>query len=305
MVVINARTGERQLIWSELDSNATTPAATALLIRPAKNLREGERYIVALRRLRGGGRQDACARGRAFRLYRDGVKTDSAAFERRRAAHGVDLPLAAPGGGQAARSLPGLGLHGGQRAVAVAASALDPRPRVRGARRPRPRRPAACRARRRSSRSTPSPTSPRRSSRNVARRVEGHVTVPCFLDRPAARPVPRYRLGADGLPQRIPGNIYGAAFICNMPALGHARASGAAVAVRARAVRRRGRGARGQRGAAGRREQRARLRRGLDRDVGERHPQRRRDPAPTCRASPAWRTASSRASSTSCSSAGR
>jgi hypothetical protein len=52
IVVINARTGRRHLIWAELDSNAGSPANTALLIHPGKNFREGERYIVALRRLR-------------------------------------------------------------------------------------------------------------------------------------------------------------------------------------------------------------------------------------------------------------
>src|SRR3954453_3698496 len=49
ILVINARTLRRQLIWTELDANASTPANTALLIHPGKNFREGERYIVALR----------------------------------------------------------------------------------------------------------------------------------------------------------------------------------------------------------------------------------------------------------------
>ena len=83
IVVINARTGRRQLIWSELDSNATSPAKTTLLIHPAKNLREGERYIVALRRLRGadGALLQPSA---AFRRYRDGIRTADRKFERRR-----------------------------------------------------------------------------------------------------------------------------------------------------------------------------------------------------------------------------
>ena len=51
VVVLDARSGKRQLIWAELDSSA--PASRrALFIRPAKNLREGRRYVVALRRLR-------------------------------------------------------------------------------------------------------------------------------------------------------------------------------------------------------------------------------------------------------------
>ena len=74
IVVINARTLRRQLIWAELDSNASTPADTALLIHPAKNLREGERYIVALRDLRGAD-GTLLQPSPAFRSYRDRIKT--------------------------------------------------------------------------------------------------------------------------------------------------------------------------------------------------------------------------------------
>ena len=52
VVVINARTGERQLVWSEIDSNPTDQRDVTLIIRPAKNFAEGERYIVALRNLK-------------------------------------------------------------------------------------------------------------------------------------------------------------------------------------------------------------------------------------------------------------
>src|SRR5215212_1753131 len=52
IVVFNARTGRRQPIWAELDSNVTTDAARMLLIRPAKNFTEGQRYVVVLRKLK-------------------------------------------------------------------------------------------------------------------------------------------------------------------------------------------------------------------------------------------------------------
>jgi hypothetical protein len=52
IVVIDERTGKRQLIWSELDANATSPANTNLLIHPGKDFTEGHTYVVALRRLR-------------------------------------------------------------------------------------------------------------------------------------------------------------------------------------------------------------------------------------------------------------
>ncbi len=52
IVVIDEQTGKRQLIWSELDANATSPQNTNLLIHPGKNFTDGHTYIVALRNLR-------------------------------------------------------------------------------------------------------------------------------------------------------------------------------------------------------------------------------------------------------------
>ena len=51
-MVFNARTGKRHPVWAELDSNATTDANRMLLIRPAKNFTEGQRYVVVLRNLK-------------------------------------------------------------------------------------------------------------------------------------------------------------------------------------------------------------------------------------------------------------
>ena len=59
IVVINARTLERHLIWSELDANPADPRDVTLIIRPAVNFEEGERYIVALRNLTRRGRPSA------------------------------------------------------------------------------------------------------------------------------------------------------------------------------------------------------------------------------------------------------
>jgi hypothetical protein len=52
IVLIDARTRKRQLIWAELDSNASDAQHTTLLIHPGKNLAEGHRYIVAMRHLK-------------------------------------------------------------------------------------------------------------------------------------------------------------------------------------------------------------------------------------------------------------
>ncbi len=52
IVIVDERTGRRQLIWSELDANATSPQATDLLIHPGVDFTEGHTYVVALRDLR-------------------------------------------------------------------------------------------------------------------------------------------------------------------------------------------------------------------------------------------------------------
>jgi len=53
ITVIDAETGERQMVWAELDHSidplGAQPKDRALIIRPAKNFLEGHRYIVALR----------------------------------------------------------------------------------------------------------------------------------------------------------------------------------------------------------------------------------------------------------------
>src|SRR5215208_7177333 len=52
VVVFNPRTGKRHPVWAELDSNATSDANRVLIISPAKNFTEGERYVVVLRNLK-------------------------------------------------------------------------------------------------------------------------------------------------------------------------------------------------------------------------------------------------------------
>jgi hypothetical protein len=83
IVLIDASTGQRQLIWSELDSTATSPENTDLIIRPGRNLLEGHRYIAALRNLKDASGTTIPAPP-GFALYRDGASTDVPAIEQRR-----------------------------------------------------------------------------------------------------------------------------------------------------------------------------------------------------------------------------
>ena len=83
VVVLNARTRERQLIWAEIDSNAADKKDVTFLIRPGVNFEEGERYIVALRNLKGeDGKTLKAPEG--FRIYRDRVLTTNPDVEGRR-----------------------------------------------------------------------------------------------------------------------------------------------------------------------------------------------------------------------------
>jgi hypothetical protein len=52
VVLIDARTGARWPTWSELDASDPNAATRLLLIHPARNLTEGDRYLVALRDLK-------------------------------------------------------------------------------------------------------------------------------------------------------------------------------------------------------------------------------------------------------------
>jgi hypothetical protein len=53
VIVTDTKSRKRWPIWVELDSNATSPANTLVLIHPAKNFLEGHRYQVTMRNLRG------------------------------------------------------------------------------------------------------------------------------------------------------------------------------------------------------------------------------------------------------------
>ena len=80
IVLLDAFTRERQMIWSEVD-----PATGLLLIHPARNLVEGHRYIAALRDLKNaaGARIKA---GKTFRIFRDRLPTKDQRLLSRRAA---------------------------------------------------------------------------------------------------------------------------------------------------------------------------------------------------------------------------
>ena len=83
IVLFDAVTGEQWPIWSEVDGQADPVGQPSLIVRVAKNLPEGHRFIVAMRGLRdAAGAPIAPERG--FQLYRDAIPTFTPAIEARR-----------------------------------------------------------------------------------------------------------------------------------------------------------------------------------------------------------------------------
>ena len=161
-------------------------------------------------------RRAPAAAGPAFRGYRDRLQDPLAALEARRRHMERSSARCAGPGIERDDALPGLGLHRRQRSARSPADAVDPRPRVRRARGPRPRRPA--RRRRRAGvpiDSVTDCTARRAAARGPPRRGPRHRPV---LPRPARLPPgSRFQPRADGLPVRLPGNTTQASFICNIP----------------------------------------------------------------------------------------
>lgn len=84
LVVIDAETGERQLVWAELNSDPLPSEEVALLIHPAKSFDYGHRYIVALRNMKNGSGELIDAEA-VFSAYRDGTRFTNSILEGRRA----------------------------------------------------------------------------------------------------------------------------------------------------------------------------------------------------------------------------
>jgi hypothetical protein len=210
VVLIDARSGRRQPFWGELDADSRR----ALLIRPARNLKAGHRYVVALRRLETAGGRRIQPKF-AFRALRDRRATRSKAIEgRRRSMRRVFRPLRRAGVARrnlvlawdftvaSRRSTTGPMLHmrdeafdalgdpnlsdlepGGTSPLFAITSAVD------------------------------TPT----SELEIARVVEGTVTAPCYLENPGCAVGKGFSRGSDGLPEQKQGNVFAAPFRCVIP----------------------------------------------------------------------------------------
>ncbi len=218
VVLIDAESGERQLIWAELDSQATTDADRNLIIRPGKNLRNGHRYIVAMRNLKDADGNLIPAPA-AFRLYRDSDRTSNPTIESRREHfESIFSDLAEAGIGRkslylawdftvaSTENLTGRMLSIRNRAFAELGDTNLTDGTVQG--------------------NAPSFTvtsvtdyTGNKTGQGVEdiRVVKGTFEVPCFLNQTACPSGSTFNLDEDQKPIRIEGNTMNARFSCNIP----------------------------------------------------------------------------------------
>ena len=215
IVVIDADSGKRQLIWSELDSNADSPEDVVLHIRPGRNWREGHRYIVALRNLKDADGNTIRAQ-QGFRIYRNKLMTDEPAIESRRA-HFESIFEALEDAGIRRKSLylawdftvaseqnlsermlairdDAFGQLGDENLGDLQVQGNSPPFLVTG-------------------------TEDYEESENpyLVRRVEGKVMVPCYLNMPGCPSGASFNYGEGNIPAQLPGNMQAANFVCNIP----------------------------------------------------------------------------------------
>ena len=195
VMVFNARTGKRHPIWAELDLNATRPKDRLLIIRPARNFEEGERYVVVLRNLRdASGRRIRGGSFRSRRLSRLFDDLRDARVKLRQVYRAWDFTIASE------RSLSGRMLHIRDQAFRALGDRNLKDLTVAGS------SPAFAI-------DSVTDYTPAEDDR-IARRVEGTLTVPCYLTNGCA-PGSRFSLNRRGLPRRM-GTVT-AKFYCNIP----------------------------------------------------------------------------------------
>lgn len=215
IVVIDAKTKRRHLIWSELDANADDPKDVVLQIRPGRNWVEGRRYIVALRNLKDAKGKTIPAQA-PFRVYRDRLASTDAAPESRRAhfesifrtlkkAHIArrNLYLAWDFTVASERNLSERMLSIRDDAFAQLGDHNMGDLKVEGA--------------------SPSffvtnvEDYDESDDPDIMRKIEGRVFVPCYLDMVGCPSGSSFNYGEGNIPAQLPGNMQAANFVCIVP----------------------------------------------------------------------------------------
>src|SRR4029077_8518712 len=217
IVVIDASTLKRQLIWSEIDSAAKKTENRSLFVRPARNWQEGHRYIVALRNLKNENGETIQA-SEAFRDYRDHIAQPlNAKFEERRP-HIEELFASLERAGikrgelflawdftvESEKSISERMLSirndafaklGDTNLADLKVAGSSPQFEVESVK-----------------------NFSKQEDANIAREVKGTVTVPCYLgDGANCDPGQQFVIGENGLPARKLQGTWKANFACNIP----------------------------------------------------------------------------------------
>ena len=220
VVLVDKATGARTPVWAELDSTVGH-AIRPLLIHPAVALKEGHTYVVGLQNLKTSANA-AVAAPKAFALYRDSKVTSNAKVEARRDIYEQDFAALQTAG--VTRSKLNLaweftvgsrqGLTGRMLSIRNQAFALLGDTNLANLT-PEGSSPAF------SIQSVTNFTSAQNSA--IARRIEGTVTVPCYLTSVGGTPcapgsIFNYGTASPGMyATPVQNGTWDATFTCNIP----------------------------------------------------------------------------------------
>lgn len=201
IVIVDTATGERWPYWAELDANAPADRR-ALIVRPARNFREGHRYAVALRDLRDEAGNPIRPNAAFARILGPDLPATDPLAARQRDSRRVLAALQARGVGR-----DGLYLAW-DFTVASRQSLTGPVLRMRD---------DALRGLGDRSPSFLVTQVADDVDDKIAREVKGIVWAPSYLDQYGGLPGSALHRGADGMPSRLPGNSQAVPFQCEIP----------------------------------------------------------------------------------------
>ncbi len=198
LLLLDEKTGKRQIVWGELDAFEGVPNTSRnLIIHPAKNLVPGRRYVVVLRGLRGlrapaglrktwsAGLKTALAKAKVRPSTVDLAWDFTVASDKSLTARLLKIR------DDAFRQLGDTNLADGQiqgRAPSFTITGVTD--------------------------FTPA------ENDKIARKVSGTFSVPCYLNQPGCPPGARFHYSSarkDALPTQTAGNVDQAPFTCNIP----------------------------------------------------------------------------------------
>ncbi|TDD66070.1 hypothetical protein E1293_39595 [Actinomadura darangshiensis] len=201
IVIVDTATGERWPYWAELDANAPEDRK-ALIVRPARNFREGHHYAVALRNLRDASGNPIEPNAAFAKILGPDLPSGDPLAKRQRAEKKVLAALQAHGVGR-----DGLYLAW-DFTVASRQSLAGPILHMRDD------------ALRKLGDGSPSFFVTQVTNDvddKIAREVKGIVWAPSYLDQYGGLPGSSLHRGKDGMPSQLPGNSQAVPFQCEIP----------------------------------------------------------------------------------------